>query len=156
MRPKNCPVLPRRDAAARGFTLTELVVALAIAAVLATFAMPVYRHHVEQGHRLGAMAALYRAAQYVEALGGALPAALPDGLDRAPEHGASVYALQIRPTDDAAGGYTLEASPLNDGPMRGDACGTYVLHADGTRGNRDASRQEGNEAVNETACWPAR
>ena len=50
----------------RGFTLLELMITLGVAAIIATFAMPVYREQVARGHRRDAVTALYRAAQYVE------------------------------------------------------------------------------------------
>ena len=46
------------DARARSMMIT-----LGVAAIMATFAMPVYRQPVAKGHRLDAVTALYRAAQ---------------------------------------------------------------------------------------------
>ncbi|AIT21667.1 prepilin-type N-terminal cleavage/methylation domain protein [Burkholderia thailandensis E254] len=144
-----------RSSRLRGFTLIEVVVALAIVAVLAAFAVPSYRSHVERGNRLTAIAALYRAAQYVDAFGDAPPAALPDGMNRAPDSGRVVYVLRIT-LDDARGGYALEASPAADGAMQGDRCGVYVLHADGTRGNRAAGGAAFDEGVpGADVCWRA-
>ncbi|AGK47274.1 prepilin-type N-terminal cleavage/methylation domain protein [Burkholderia thailandensis MSMB121] len=144
-----------RSARLRGFTLIEVVVALAIVAVLAAFAVPSYRSHVERGNRLTAIAALYRAAQYADAFGEAPPTALPEGMNRAPDSGKVLYVLRIT-FDDARGGYALEASPAVDGAMRDDRCGVYVLHADGTRENRVA---EGGTfdggAPGTDACWRA-
>ncbi len=39
------------------------MITLGVAAIIATFAMPVYREQVARGHRLDAVTALYRAAQ---------------------------------------------------------------------------------------------
>lgn len=110
-----------RNSPSRGFTLIEVVVAIAIVAVLAAFAVPSYRSYVERVNRLTAVAALYRAAQYVDAFGDAPPTALPEGVNRAPESGKLVYVLRIR-FDDARGGYALEARPAADGAMV--QCGT--------------------------------
>jgi type IV pilus assembly protein PilE len=49
-----------------GFSLLELMIALGVAAVIAMFALPSYRAHVERAHRLEATAALMRAVQFVE------------------------------------------------------------------------------------------
>ena len=53
-----------------GFTLIELMIVLAIVAVLAGWGIPSYREHVARAHRASAVAALYRAAQYLETLEG--------------------------------------------------------------------------------------
>lgn len=142
-----------RNSPSRGFTLIEVVVAIAIVAVLAAFAVPSYRSYVERMNRLTAVAALYRAAQYVDAFGDAPPTALPEGVNRAPESGKLVYVLRIM-FDDARGGYALEARPAADGAMRDDRCGVYVLHADGTRENRVAGgvALDGGAAEGD-ACW---
>ena len=72
----------------KGFTLLELMITLGVAAIIATFAMPVYREQVARGHRLDAVTALYRAAQYVESTrtvsSNDSAAKLPLGFDQAP------------------------------------------------------------------------
>lgn len=78
-----------RNSPSRGFTLIEVVVAIAIVAVLAAFAVPSYRSYVERVNRLTAVAALYRAAQYVDAFGDAPPTALPEGVNRRPNPASS-------------------------------------------------------------------
>src|ERR1700744_3337923 len=85
------------------FTLLELMIALAIAATLAAFAVPSYHNHVARTHRIDAASALYRAAQFVEgAARGGVPA-LPPGLDQAPQFGSAIYRLRVLPADDANG-----------------------------------------------------
>ncbi|MBL3945509.1 prepilin-type N-terminal cleavage/methylation domain-containing protein, partial [Bacteroides thetaiotaomicron] len=59
-----------------GFTLIELMIVLAIVAVLAGWGIPSYREHFVRVHRASAVSALYRAAQFLEALDGAPPSAL--------------------------------------------------------------------------------
>jgi type IV pilus assembly protein PilE len=152
-----------------GFSMLELVVALAMAAVLAAYAVPSYLAYVARGHRIDAVIALHRAAQSVaaaEAAGSAergMGLGLPPGLSRVPEVGRLVYRLEWLRAGGASGGYELHAIPAADGPMRGDACGTFVLDALGGRSNLS---QDGSGSSNpspgiddETAserCWSGR
>ncbi|OLL32927.1 pilus assembly protein PilE [Burkholderia sp. SRS-W-2-2016] len=133
------------------FTLLELVVALAIAATLAAFAIPSYRSHIARTHRIDAASALYRAAQFVEgAASDSAMTTLPTGLDQAPQFGTAVYRLRVLPADDTNGGYAIEAAPAEAGPMRDDACGTFTLDATGSRGNRN---DVGGSTLASSECW---
>jgi len=145
---------PMRRSAA--FTLLELMIVLAIVAVLAAWGVPSYRDHVARVHRASAVAALYRAAQYLETLDGAQPPTLPDAYAHAPSDGPAVYRVALRRStgDDAAVAYELVASPFDTGPMRDDACGAFTLRSDGTKGNA-GSDDTGIEAQVRT-CWSVR
>ncbi|HXZ09880.1 MAG TPA: type IV pilin protein [Paraburkholderia sp.] len=137
----------------RAFTLLELMIAIAIAATLAVFAVPSYQSHVARSHRVDAASALYRAAQFVEAGGSNDAVTLPVGLDQSPSFGTAVYRLRALPADDTNGGYSVEARPVETGPMRDDLCGTFILDATGLRINRgadDALVKNANE------CWNTR
>ncbi|MDR0246766.1 MAG: type IV pilin protein [Burkholderia sp.] len=137
-----------------GFTLVELMIVLAIVAVLAGWGIPSYREHVARVHRGSAVSALYRAAQYLETLEGSPPSALPDALVQAPPDGRAVYRLTLRRQggDDSPVSYELDASPLGSGPMHDDACGTFTLDSSGTKGN---VRRDGADEP-DTACWGGR
>jgi type IV pilus assembly protein PilE len=134
------------------FTLLELVIALAIVATLAVFAVPTYRSHIARTHRVDAAAAVYRAAQFIEAApsdnSAALPT-LPPGLDQAPQLGSVIYHLRVLPADDTNGGYSIEATPAESGPAKDDVCGVFTLDATGLRGNKTAG---GSAALNYD-CW---
>ncbi|SEK04441.1 type IV pilus assembly protein PilE [Paraburkholderia diazotrophica] len=132
------------------FSLLELVVAMAIAATLAVFAVPSYRAHIAKAHRMDAASALYRAAQFVESSAYVDGAPLPSGLAQAPQAGKAVYHLRILSADDLNGGYALEAQPIANGPMADDACGTFILDATGTKSNRGSA-----DAVADQ-CWSTR
>ncbi|AYQ37449.1 prepilin-type N-terminal cleavage/methylation domain-containing protein [Burkholderia aenigmatica] len=137
-----------------GFTLIELMIVLAIVAVLAGWGIPAYREHVVRVHRASAVAALYRAAQYLETRDGAPPSALPDTLAQAPPDGRAVYRLALRrpDRDDSPVSYELEAIPLDAGPMHDDVCGAFTLRSDGTKGNVRSDTADGQIA----ACWGVR
>jgi type IV pilus assembly protein PilE len=145
---------------ASAFTMLELVVALAIVATLAAFAVPAYHRHVARAYRTDAAAALYRAAQFVESAVRADSAALPPGLDQSPQSGAPAYKLRLLPADDTNGGYTLEAQPADTGPMRDDACGVFVLDATGSRTNRGNGGGNGRGSSasppQSDDCWKGR
>jgi type IV pilus assembly protein PilE len=134
------------------FTLLELMITLAIAATLAVFAVPAYRSHIARTHRIDAASALYRAAQFIEGATSDGVPTLPPGLDQAPQFGVSIYRVRVLPADDANGGYSIEATPAESGPMRDDACGIFTLDATGQRGNR-GSEKEGGSMPSSGECW---
>ena len=147
------PGLLRRSAA---FTLLELTIVLAIVAALAAWGIPSYREHVARMHRASAVAALYRAAQFLETLDGPAPQTLPDAYAQAPPDGQAIYSVGLKRSigDDAQVVYELVANPLEAGPMRADACGAFTLRSDGTKGNTGSS-----DAATETlerTCWGVR
>jgi type IV pilus assembly protein PilE len=134
----------------KGFTLLELMITLGVAAIIATFAMPAYRQHLAKGHRLDAVAALYRAAQFIESArtvsGTESATRLPVGFDQAPAHGTAIYLLRMLGESDANGGYSIEAEPVS----AGDACGVFSLDATGVRSNRLAEKLTPPKVA---ACW---
>ncbi|WP_181455115.1 type IV pilin protein [Burkholderia multivorans] len=138
-----------------GFTLLELMIVLAIVGLLAGWGIPSYREHMARIHRASAVSALYRAAQHLETLDVGLPRAVPEVLTHAPPDGRPVYRVALRPPrqgDAASASDELNATPLDTGPMRDDACGTFILRSDGTKGNR---KRDGTEEW-EPACWGVR
>ncbi|WP_158936060.1 type IV pilin protein [Burkholderia sp. S171] len=133
-----------------GFTLLELMITLGMAAIIATFAMPIYREQVRRGHRMYAVTALYRAAQYVESArtisSNDVASKLPLGFDHAPALGTVVYVLRMLGESEQNGGYSIEAQPVDDR----DACGIYSLDATGVRSNRSAEKLTPPKVA---ACW---
>ena len=137
----------------KAFTLLELVIALAIAAILVMYAVPSYRGHVARSHRVDAASALYRAAQFIETGAPGEVSPLPVGLAQAPPLGTAVYRLRVLPADETNGGYSVEASPIETGPISDDPCGSFILDATGLRANRTA---EGAVTADSDVCWNTR
>ncbi len=143
----------------RGFSLTELLVALAILALLAAAAAPLWQRQIERTRRLDATDALLRIAVaqerfYLEngryAGSSELQAAPPTGLGVAgTERG--YYALELRALAGGAdSGYEARAMARQPGAQAGDEqC--RMLALDST-GRRSAETSEG--ADSSEACWP--
>lgn len=128
-----------------GFSLTELLVALAIAGILAAVALPTYSDHIARTRRATARAALVQAAQWLERAATAngvypLATAIPVGLLTA-EGGH--YGVSAETGDST---YVLKAVPA--GSQTGDRCGTLVLRNSGEREISDAI-----PLTSADACW---
>ncbi|WP_158901008.1 type IV pilin protein [Burkholderia sp. L27(2015)] len=150
----------------RGLSLPELAICMAIVAVIAAYAMPSYRAYLMRGYRADGVSAAYRVLHHLERSeldaragegeGATAPSAepLPADLAQSPQSGAAVYRLAVLPADGKNGGYTVQASPSESGPMRDDVeCGDYLLDATGRRANRIAADVTTQHVAR---CWEGR
>mgnify|MGYP000577606724 CR=1 FL=1 len=121
---------------AKGFTLIELMIAVAIVALLASIAYPSYVEQVAKAKRADAAAALLTGAQALEryytsngrylTAANAIAAVFPT---QVPENGAAYY--NITATVATANAFTLRATRA--GAMTDDPCGNLELNSTGTR-----------------------
>lgn len=125
-----------------GFTLIELMIAVAVIGILAALAFPSYQEHINKSRRADAQAALVELAQFMErhytSNGGYLAsgntgAAPTLPFSKAPKDGSlEFYALSLSAA--TAQGYTLQAVPKNS--MSNDKCGTLTITNTGAKSQK--------------------
>ncbi len=110
-----------------GFSLLELMMVLAIVAILATLALPSYRHQMQQGRRLDAITSLLsvRLAQEKWRASHSSYASLDD-LGWASAVSLDGY-YQLSLSQRTAAAFLVTAQPISGGPQQGDSCGTFAM-----------------------------
>jgi type IV pilus assembly protein PilE len=144
---------PTLRTARRGFTLIELMIAVAVIGILAAIAYPSYTQHVRKSRRAEAKAALLDLAarqeryfsinnRYADA---------PDDLGYAGAQfpvdvlsGRQAYYQLSTDVGVPATSYSARATPV--GVQSQDTCGTYSINHLGLQGNLDNS-------LPVAACW---
>lgn len=146
----------------KAFTLTELMITVAIIGILAAIAYPSYLDQVRKSRRADGKSALLQAAQWMERFytennrynqdraGNAI--VLP--LTQAPIEGTTKYyniSLSNNCTGAAtvtANTFTLSACPISTSDQINDKCGTLTLTNTGAKGVTGAA-----SGVTADDCW---
>jgi len=131
----------------RGFSLTELLIVLAVIALLASLAWPGYQAALQRARRSDAREALLRGAQWLErvaSIQGQYPeaAAYPLTLTLS---ASGHYGIRYAPSADLST-YTLTAMRL--GAQAQDRCGDFLLDQAGQR-----SLLHSSAGISPADCW---
>lgn len=116
-----------------GFTLIELMIVVAVVAILATIALPSYQQYIKRSNRAEARAEVLRAEgwlerfnaennRYTDNAANNANSAFATAFTTVPAGGAARYTITLSLV--GTGNYTITATPT--GSMNGDACGTYT------------------------------
>jgi type IV pilus assembly protein PilE len=149
---------------AKGFTLIELMIVVAIIALLSAIAVPSYTEYVRRSHRVAAKNALVAIAQRLEqnyTLTGrydqtqASPTPnianayliAPWGLGQTPPSGTARYNMTFVGSAPSATTYTLVATPFS--AQVGDTCGVLTLDYRNLRG----ANGQTNRHADTIRCW---
>jgi type IV pilus assembly protein PilE len=131
----------------RGFTLIEIMITVAIIAILSAIAIPSYFQYVVRSNRAEAKTVMLQASQFFERsytvnnsycgsscgsdLTVAVTVALPATLIKTPSSGTTLYDLTATASQST---YTISATPTLTGSMKNDKCGTLTYNNLGVKG----------------------
>ncbi|WP_373188007.1 type IV pilin protein [Halopseudomonas sp.] len=127
-----------RMKASKGFTLIELMIAVAIIGILAAVAYPAYQDYVRKGHRADAAAALMESAQSLERYysingsytkAGSATAIAEVYKTQVPQSGTTMYSITA-----SGGRNTFTLTAAGSGMMSSDVCGSLTLSHAGAKG----------------------
>ncbi|MFA7316358.1 MAG: type IV pilin protein [Sulfuricella sp.] len=132
------PRSSRSTHAAKGFTLIELMIVVAVVGILAAIAYPSYQDSVRKSRRADARSALLELVQFMERnytlsnrydqTSGGAAVALP--FTETPRDGATRY-YDLTISASAQQSFTLSAAPKN--AQSSDVCGTLSITTTGAK-----------------------
>jgi type IV pilus assembly protein PilE len=131
MRPLRRRVPAKKTA---GFTLIEVMIAVAVVAILATVAFPSYREYIQRSHRSEAQAHLMalaaRQQQFLVDTRGYAASLATLGISE-PANVTKAYAVTMTLDGGPPPGYTITATP--NASQTSERCGTLTINQAGTK-----------------------
>jgi type IV pilus assembly protein PilE len=143
MKTPSSPLYAQPGNRPQGFSLIELLIALACIAALVGWAWPNYQQLLQRSQRAQARTALLQTAHWLEraaSANGSYPAASEVPASVLQTEGLR-YQLSVT---SSAQSFSLTATPV--GAQVGDACGSFTLSHTGTRGVLNAT-------LSMAQCW---
>ncbi|NKN33651.1 type IV pilin protein [Marichromatium bheemlicum] len=137
-----------------GFSLIELLIAVAIVGILAAIAYPSYQDSVRKSRRADARAVLLEGTQWMQRFytenyrydrnkaGSAVADLFPTSLEHAPQDGnVRYYTIALTTTRDT---FSLTATPTTSGGQHKDRCGDLSINQTGAKDATGGSVEQ---------CW---
>ena len=125
----------------RGFTLIELMIVVAIVAILAAIAYPSYQDSVRKSRRADTKSVLLEAAQWMERRYTEnnsylvdYAADFPTAFKKSPKEGGPVGGYYAITLVSAQNSFTLTATPQTTGGQDKDSCGGLTFTNTGAKG----------------------
>ena len=123
-------------APARGFTLIELMITVAIIAILAAVAYPSYTRHIVRSNRAAAQSYMLEVSGLQQRYlldARAYAASLTDLNTTVPANVAGNYTIATAQTAGPPPGFTVTATPINSQLARDTECGTLTVDQTGKK-----------------------
>jgi type IV pilus assembly protein PilE len=144
-------IVKNNTANSSGFTLIELMITVAIVAILSAIAYPSYEEYVRRGRRSELQVQVLQSAQFMERYfttnGTYVAAALPTGLTTSPENAtATARYYDIGITNVTANSFTVTGTRTSGRGMDSDKCGDFII-------TQTAAKTLANNTAAITECW---